>query len=137
VARLTTVRQIWTFIFGYAIAILALIFGPARALRILEAHEYASPAYASGVVLLGTVSLLPLIALLVWMYRRSDEYERHGMLLTTTIGFALSLLAMAALDLLRHTDLLPAWTWSPRWWTILACWIVGMISVQLIRRRST
>jgi hypothetical protein len=136
VARLVSIGQIWTFILGYFAALAALILGPATALHMLEGQRHPPTGLAVAAVALGTGSLLPLVVLIAWMYRRSDEYERHGILLVSTVGFGMALIAMAALDVLARTDLLSGWTWSPRWWTVVACWIVSLIAVRTLRNRD-
>jgi hypothetical protein len=136
VARLASVRQIWTFIFGYGFSLVAVLAGPATASRMIEHHPHAGVGYALLATMLGTLSLVPLIALIFWMYRRSDEYERHGMLVTASIAFAVSLLVMAALDMLSQSDLAGTWVWAPRWWTMVLCWMVSMLIVHVLRRRA-
>ena len=130
-ARLVTVRQFWTFVLGYGGSLAALIAGPATALRMLSQPEHPSPRLAVAALALGTLSLVPIIVLLIWMYRRSDEYERHGLLLSGSVGLAVTFLAMALLDLLSHTELLQGWVWSPRWWTVAACWLIGIAVVRI------
>ena len=134
-ARLTSVRQIWTFILGYGGSLLALGIAPAVAMRMLHDHPHASTAHAISGVLVGTLGVVPVVLLLLWMYRRSDEYERHGMLLVTGIAFALALVVMTALDYLAFTDLLPAWVWLPRWVTVTICWVISLIAVRVARGR--
>lgn len=133
-ARLVTVRHFWTFAIGYGASLGLLVAGPSTALRMLSTQERPATGVAIVAVLLGTLSLVPLIALLAWMYRRSDEYERHGLLLTFSIGLAGTFVSMAALDLLSHTDLLQWWVWAPRWWTVAVCWLIGIAFVRVILR---
>jgi hypothetical protein len=134
-ARLASVRQVWTFVFGYLLAIIAVAVGPGFASRALETHPQAGVGFAIGWVLLGALSLLPLIALVFWMYQRSDEYERHGLLRTSAIAFAMSLVVVAALDMLSQTNLLSAIVSAPRWWVLVLCWMASMLIVHLMRRR--
>ena len=78
--RLVGVRQIWQFLLYIVSAAVALLAAP-RLADVLIAGSAPALSNRLFAVFVGTLSVVPLIGCMAWLYARSDEFERQRMLL--------------------------------------------------------
>ncbi len=129
-ARLVGVRQIWTFIGFYAGCMAALVGGQIAFWRMLR-DENTSPSYRAIAVALGVLALVPFGLFVPWIYRRSDEYERHRILLSIAIAFFLMALGLTLEDGLQRAGFVQWGAFGSSLWVIAPSWVLAVIFLRL------
>lgn len=71
--------------------------------RYLAHNPNASVWIRVGAVFIGTACYLPWIGLVVWLIRKSDEFERQVHLFGIAYGFLLAFFALIAIDMLKDS----------------------------------
>jgi hypothetical protein len=77
---------------------------------------------------------VPLVAFMTWLYRRSDEFERHLMLLQCSVAFVITVLLDALVDQLQLARFVSPYETVPRWWLAIAAWAMSVLIVGIRNR---
>jgi len=118
-----------------ALAFGLLVVGPSTALRWLH-DESLAPWQRWVAVLLGVVSVLPILGVCAFLMHRSDEYQQRGLYQSMAIGLGLSVVVLCAIDFLQVAGFLP-WGAAPMGWQlVLLCWGAGVLVVRALRMRG-
>lgn len=130
--RLVGTRQVWQFLLYVISAAVALLVAP-RLADVLISGDAPALSNRVAAVLIGTISVLPLIGCMAWLYQRSDEFERQRMLLQWSGALAGDLVLVTLQERLVLTGFLVWERALPHFALMIIAW---GISVFLVAQRD-
>jgi hypothetical protein len=128
-----TLPQLARYVAGVLVAMACLTFVPALANHLLD-----SPSPSIGdrwaAVLVGTLSVVPLLAIIGYGVSQADEYARQIFLVGIALAAAGSLCLTTAVEYMKDARLVPEAAVVPYWLAMMLFWAAGTLGTSLYYR---
>ena len=123
----TRFRQAVLGFYAWLAALAFATAAPFVALHLIERNTVASRVAA---VVVGTIGWLPLVAVVAWIIRAGDEFNRGIHLVALACAFASALVILTALDWMARARFIAAPSLSVLWLIFALVWAVWIFTVK-------